>query len=217
MVWYLLLAHFLGDFVLQNDWMVRKRDDLRILSLHAGIHFLLMLLLVGAARTVVWPYLLLLALAHLVQDRIKNNLTNKRPDLIRVSFVIDQFLHFFAIGIVVWVLQDVLGLLPTTEKPVWVMIAIAYLFVTYIWFITERLFNLSDRDYLQNINTTKYSRMLSRGGLVSLFLVIQAWKTSGLAIVLSNPYTQTKFRRRALLTDISVSLFAIFFLFWALG
>jgi hypothetical protein len=197
--------------------MVRKRDDLRILSLHAGIHFLLMLLLVGAARTVVSPYLLLLALAHLVQDRIKNNLTNKRPDLIRVSFVIDQFLHFFAIGIVVWVLQDVLGLLPTTEKPVWVMIAIAYLFVTYIWFITERLFNLSDRDYLQNINTTKYSRMLSRGGLVSLFLVIQAWKTSGLAIVLSNPYTQTKFRRRALLTDISVSLFAIFFLFWALG
>jgi hypothetical protein len=217
MFWNLVLAHMLGDFVLQTDWMVRKRDNLWVLSLHAGVHFLLMLLLVGAARMAAWPYLLLLALAHLVQDRIKNNLTNKRPDLIRVSFVIDQFLHFLAIGIVVWLLRGVNGSFPITEKPIWVMIAIAYVFVTFVWFITERLFNLSDSDYLQNINTTKYSRMLSRGALISLFLVIQAWTTSGLALVLSNPYAQKEFRRRALLTDISVSLFAILFLAWALG
>ncbi|MFN2232998.1 MAG: DUF3307 domain-containing protein [Anaerolineales bacterium] len=217
MFWNLVLAHMLGDFVLQTDWIVRKRDNLWVLSLHAGIHFLLMFLLVGVARTVVWPYLLLLAFAHLAQDRIKNTITNKRPDLIRVSFVIDQFIHFFTIGIVIWLLQNMLGLLPTTQKIVWVMIAIAYLFVTYVWFITERLFNLSDIDYLQNLNITKYSRMLSRGALVSLFLVIQAWTTSGLTLVLSNPYAQTKFRRRALLTDFSVSLFAILFLAWALG
>jgi hypothetical protein len=217
MVWYLLLAHFLGDFVFQTDWMVRKRDNLWFLSLHAGIHFLVMFLLVGPYRTVVWPYLLLLAFIHLVQDRIKNSLVNKRPDWIRVSFVVDQFLHFFAIGMVVWYLQDVIGLLPTMGRPVWAIIAIAYLLVTYVWFITERLFNLSEPDYLNNLNTTKYSRMLSRGALVSLFLVIQAWTTSGLALVLSNPYAQKEFRRRALLTDISVSLFAILFLAWALG
>ena len=217
MVWYLLLAHFLGDFVLQTDWMVRKRDNLWFLSLHAFIHFLLMLLLVGSYRSVVWPYLLLLAFIHLVQDRIKNNLLNKRPDWLRVTFVIDQFLHYFAIVFVVWLLQDVIGSVSAMEKPVWVIVAIAYLFVTYVWFISERLFNLSDTDYLQNINTTKYSRMVSRGGLVSLFLVIQAWTASGLAMVLLNPYAQTKFRRRALLTDISVSLFAILFLVWALG
>lgn len=217
MVWYLLLAHFLGDFVLQTDWMVRKRDNIWFLSLHAGIHFLLMFLLVGPYRTVIWPYLLFLAFIHLVQDRIKNTLVNNRPDWLRLTFVIDQFIHYFAIGAVVWLLQDVIGLLPTTEKPVWVIVAITYLLVTYVWFITERLFNLSDTDYLENINTTKYSRMLSRGGLVSIFLVIQAWMTSGLAMVLANPYAQTKFRRRALMTDISVSLFAIGFLVWALG
>jgi hypothetical protein len=217
MFWYLLLAHFLGDFVLQNDWLVRKRDNIWFLSLHASIHFLLMILLVGSYRIVIWPYLLLLAFIHLVQDRIKNNLVNKRPDWLRVSFVIDQFIHYIAIGVVVWLLQDVIGLLPTIENPVWVIVAIAYLLVTYVWFITERLFNLSDTDYLENINTTKYSRMLARAGLVSIFLVIQAWMTSGLAMVLSNPYAQGKFRRRALLTDISVSLFAILFLVWALG
>jgi hypothetical protein len=134
-----------------------------------------------------------------------------------VSFVIDQFIHYLVIGVVVWLLQDVIELLPTTENPVWVIVAITYLLVTFVWFITERLFNLSDTDYLENINTTKYSRMLSRAGLVSIFLVIQAWMTSGLAMVLSNPYAQGKFRRRALLTDISVSLFAILFLVWALG
>jgi hypothetical protein len=217
MVWYLLLAHFLGDFVLQTDGMVRMRDKLWFSSLHAGIHFLLMFLLAGPYRLLVWPYLLLLAFLHFIQDRIKNSIVNRRPDWLRVSFVIDQFLHYLTIGVVVWLLQDVIGLLPTMEKPVWVIIAIVYLLVTYVWFITERVFYLSDTDYLQNINTTKYSRMLSRGGLVSIFLVIQAWMTSGLAMVLSNPYAQTKFRRRALLTDISVSLFAILFLAWALG
>ena len=217
MFWYLLLAHFLGDFVLQTDRMVRMRDKLWFSSLHAGIHFLLMFLLAGPYRMLIWPYLLLLAFLHFVQDRIKSSIVNRRPDWLRVSFVIDQFIHYIIIGVVVWLLQDVIGLLPKTEKPVWAIVAIAYLLVTYVWFITERIFYLSDTDYLQNINTTKYSRMLSRGGLVSLFLVIQAWTASGLAMVISNPYAQTKFRRRALLTDMSVSLFTILFLVWTLA
>jgi hypothetical protein len=217
MFWYLLLAHFLGDFVLQTDRMVRMRDKLWFSSLHAGIHFLLMFLLAGSNRMLVWPYLLLLALLHFVQDRIKNSIVNRRPDWLRVSFVIDQFLHYLTIGGVVWLLQDVIGLFPKTEKPVWAIVVIAYILVTYVWFITERLFNLSNSDFLEEINATKYSRMLVRGGLVSLFLVIQAWTTSGLAMVFSNPYAQTKFRRRALLTDMSVSLFAIIFLAWALS
>lgn len=217
MFWYLLLAHFLGDFVLQTDRMVRMRDKLWFSSLHAGIHFLLMFLLAGSNRMLVWPYLLLLAFLHFVQDRIKNSIVNRRPDWLRVSFVIDQFLHYLTIWGVVWLLQDVLGLIPSVENPTWVVVTISYILVTYVWFITERLFYLSDTDYLQNINSTKYSRMLVRGGLVSLFLVIQAWTASGLAMVLSNPYVQTKFRRRALLTDMSVSLFAILFLVWTLG
>ncbi len=216
MVWYLLLAHFLGDFVFQTDWMVRRRDNLWVLTLHAGIHFVLMLLMVGLVRPGIWPYLLLLAFVHLTQDRIKNNITNKRPDWIKVSFIIDQALHYAAIWALVWWIQQVNGPFPVLEKPVWVIVAITYLFVTYVWFIIERIFNLSNVDYLKNINNTKYLRMLIRAGLISLFLLIRVWTTSGLAIVLSNPYAQKKFGRRALLTDISISLFAIIFLFLTL-
>jgi len=217
MVWYLLFAHFLGDFVFQTDWMVRRRDNIWVLTLHAGIHFALMLLLVGPSRSIIWPYLLLLALIHLSQDRIKNNLTNKRPDWIKAAFVIDQALHYAAIWALVWWIQQVIGPLPIQEKPVLVIVAITYLFISYVWFIIERIFSLSNADYLQNISNTKYPRMLIRVGLVSLFLLIRTWATSGLAIVLSNPYGQKKFGQRALLTDISVSLFAMIFLFLALG
>lgn len=217
MAWYLLLAHILGDFVLQTDWMVRRRDDLRVLSLHAGIHFALMFLLAGPSRSGIWPYLLLLALEHLVQDRIKNTITNKRPDWTRAAFIIDQAIHITAIWSVVWWIEQVIGPLPLQEKPTWVLIVITYLFVTFVWFVIERLFNLTNADYLENINNTKYSRMLTRTGMVSLFLIIQAWTTSGFALVLSNPYAHKKFRQRALMTDIGISLFAIFFLSWALG
>jgi hypothetical protein len=217
MVWYLVLAHLLGDFVLQTDWMVRRRDDLRVLTLHAGIHFALMVLLIGSLRSVIWPYLLLLALIHLGQDRIKNNITNQRPDWTKPFFVIDQALHFAVIFLLVWWFQKESGLLPIPGKHELVMIAIAFLFISYVWFIVERIFNLSNTDYLQDLNSTKFPRMLTRVGLVSLFLLIQVWFTSGMAVVFSNPYPQKKFRQRAVLTDISVSLFAIFFLSWALG
>jgi hypothetical protein len=216
MVWTLLLAHLIGDFVLQTDWMVRRRDNLWVLSLHAGIHFVLMFLFVGAFRSVLWPYLLLLAAMHLGQDRIKNNLTNKRPDLIRISFIIDQVLHLLAILILVWWLEGMGNPLFILEKPVWAILAVTYLFVTYVWFISERVLNHTNMGYLQSINNSKISRMLIRTGFVSLFLLIQIWGAAAFASVLPNPYSQKEFRQRALLTDISVSLFAIIFLVWAL-
>jgi hypothetical protein len=217
MVWNLLLAHFLGDFVLQNDWMVRNRDKLWVLTLHGVIHFVLMFLLVGQPRSVIWPYLLLIALIHISQDRIKNNLTNKRPNWIGVAFIIDQVLHYAAIWVIAGWLQRLVGSFSLLEKPIWVMVAIVYLFVTYVWFISERVLNLSNTDYIQSVNNTKFARMLTRGGLISLFLLVRTWTASGLAIVLSNPYPTSKFRQRALLTDVSVSLLAMIFLFWALG
>jgi hypothetical protein len=217
MVWNLLLAHFLGDFVLQTDWMVRRRDNLWVLTLHGVIHFVLMFLIIGQVRSVIWPYLLLIALIHISQDRIKNNLTNKRPDWIGVVFIIDQVLHYAAIWTIVWWLQRLAGSFSIPEKPLWVMVGIVYLFVSYVWFISERVLNISNSDYLQSINNTKFARMLARVGLISLFLLVRTWTTAGLAIVFSNPYPTSKFRQRALLTDVSVSLLAMIFLFWALA
>jgi hypothetical protein len=217
MVWNLLLAHFLGDFVFQTDWMVRMRDKLWVLTLHASIHFVLMFLIVGQFRSVIWPYLLLIAVIHLSQDGLKNYLNKQKPSWTRPLFIIDQALHYIVIGAVVWWLQGLEGSISTPEKPVWVIVVIVYLLVTRVWFISERIFYFTHSDYVESINNTKNSRMLARAGLLSLFLVVRNMAPTGLALVLSNPYPISKFRQRALLTDISVSLLAMIFLFWALG
>jgi len=216
MFWNLLLAHFLGDFVFQTDWMVKNRDNLWVLTLHASIHFVMMFILAVTMRSVIWPYLLLIATLHWIQDRIKNNITNKRPNWIGMGFIIDQVIHFAVIWVVIWLFQTGTGLVDSPEKPIWVMVAIAYVCVTYVWFVIERIFNLANLDYLQNINITKFPRMFSRASLISLFLLFWNWATTGLAIVVPNPYPQSKFRQRAVITDVSVSVLAMVFLFWAL-
>jgi hypothetical protein len=215
MVWYLLLAHFLGDFLFQNEWMVRNRHKLWVLSLHASIHLALMVLLVGQPRSTIWPYLLLIALMHFSQDRIKIILIKKHPDWTRIAFIVDQALHYATLWAVSSWFQRAAGPFSVPEKPVWVIVAIIYLTVTFVWFISERVFNLSNVDYLVSINNTKFPRMLTRAGLVSLFLLVRNWSLPGLAIMLPNPYPQSKFRQRAVLTDVSVSILAAIFLFWA--
>lgn len=216
MVWNLLLAHFLGDFVFQTDWMVKHRDNLWVLSLHAFIHFVLMVVLVGQLRLEFWPYLVLIAILHLIQDRIKNTITNKRSDWIGRGFVIDQFFHFATIWFVTWWFQQNTDMVATTEKPYWAIIGVTYICVTFVWFITERIFNLSNVDYLQFVNNSKISRMVSRASLISISLLVWRWAVPALAITLTNPYPRSQYRRRAVLTDVSVSLVAMIFLFWAL-
>ena len=68
MFWNLLLAHLIGDFLLQTEWMVRNRDKFWVLTLHASTHLMLMLVLIGKARSEYWPLLSLIAVIHLVQD-----------------------------------------------------------------------------------------------------------------------------------------------------
>lgn len=215
-IWNLVLAHLLGDYVFQTDWMVSKRDNLWVLCMHAGIHFITMVILVGQARSAVWPFLLLIAVMHLLQDRVKNNIVNVRPAWIRTAYVIDQVLHLIIIwAVVVWI-QNLPGQLVTPEKPAGFVVIIAYLFATQVWYISERLFNRSNSDYLENLNNTRFPRMLSRSALISLFLLVWVWAGPKLAVVFSNPYPNTRFRQRAILTDVSISLVVMLFLFWSL-
>ena len=217
MFWTLLLAHFVGDFVLQTDWMVKKRDSFWVLASHAMIHFMIMFLLVGWVRSAIWPYLLMIAAWHFIQDRIKINVTKKRPASIALSFFVDQGVHMLVIWAVIGLYQEVSGEIAAAGKPAGVMIALAFVFVTFVWFITERIFNTSNSAYLMDINQTKYPRMLSRAGLVSVFLLFWHWTAAGLSLWVLNPYPRSKFRRRAVLTDGGVSLLAMIFLYWALS
>ncbi len=217
MFWNLLLAHLIGDFLLQTEWMVQNRKKFWVLTLHVSIHLGLMLLLIGESRTEYWSLITLLALIHMGQDSLKITLVQKKPGWSVAAFILDQILHLVIIGVFTWGFKMGGETLFMSQKTFWVMIAIAFLFVTYVWYISERVFYRSKPDYVLNINDTKFSRMITRAGLVSAFLLVRSWAFPSLAMVLTNPYTSSKYRQRASLTDVSVSVFAMIFLFWALG
>jgi Protein of unknown function (DUF3307) len=217
MFYLLILSHFLGDFPLQPNWMARRKSEFWVLSLHVSIHFVLMFLLVGKIRYIIWPQLLLLVLVHMGQDRLKISLTKLWPALRVHFFFIDQFLHYFALlGLVIW-LQIINPNLIKTQPQFWVVLAIAYLVVTFTWYIIEQVIYQADNEYLKYIQKTKISRMLARGGLVSLFIFLRSAVLPNLAFVLSPPYPPSKYRKRALLSDLSISLFVIIFLFVSPG
>ncbi|NIR63072.1 MAG: hypothetical protein GWO08_15015, partial [Gammaproteobacteria bacterium] len=152
----------------------------------------------------------------MIQDRVKNNITNKRPNWIAPGFIIDQMMHFIVIWSAVGLFFLTTDSIAGTDAPLWVMIALAYVCITFVWFVIERILNLSNSEYLQSINKTKFPRMLSRAGLVSVYLLIWNWTTAGFSLFISSPYPRSKFRQRAVVTDVSVSLIAMIFLYWAL-
>ncbi|MBO9618593.1 MAG: DUF3307 domain-containing protein [Niabella sp.] len=89
----LLLAHLLGDFVLQpTNWVEekeRKRYKSPKLYLHALIHFGLILLVTMDVQYL--PLAALITLSHLLIDMAKLQFQNKKNQ--RILFIADQVLH----------------------------------------------------------------------------------------------------------------------------
>ncbi|MFB5944335.1 DUF3307 domain-containing protein [Albibacterium profundi] len=99
----LLLAHLLGDFVLQPSKWAKAKEELKIkayqLYLHIGIHFILILLLIWDWEF--WPWALIIASSHLIIDSLKIYL--QKPGNARTLFFADQLLHLLVI-VVIWFL-----------------------------------------------------------------------------------------------------------------
>jgi len=94
----LLLAHLLGDFLLQpNSWVADKelkKHKSVYLYKHIAIHGLLALLL--SASFSFWPYALLLAGLHGLIDWLK--LRFQKEQTKRAWFILDQLLHLVVIA-----------------------------------------------------------------------------------------------------------------------
>ena len=97
----LLLAHLIGDFLLQpNKWVLdkeKKQEKSIYLYLHVALHFVLMLVFVGQKDFLF--YALLLALSHGIIDLIKLKFQKNKTK--RYWFLTDQLLHLIFIFIVV--------------------------------------------------------------------------------------------------------------------
>jgi hypothetical protein len=217
--WHLFLAHLLADYPLQPYWIVLHKDRWWVLGLHVATHFLVTFVLVGAARTVVWPYILLLALIHYLLDRLKIASSRWWPSWVILPYAIDQALHLMLLA---WITSLMLrqvtpGTLPLGS--IWVIYAIAYLLVTHVWFVSERILAYADREYREKVNETAWPRMLARAGILSLALV--GWNAlapprfAGVSPVWW-PYRPDGYRRRELFTDVSVSLGGLIFIWLAL-
>jgi hypothetical protein len=96
----LLLAHLLGDFLLQpTSWVddkEKKKHKSYYLYIHTFLHGLLAWLLVGT-KDFVW-FAVLLAISHGCIDLLKLQFQTKKTK--RIWFSIDQILHLVVIGFI---------------------------------------------------------------------------------------------------------------------
>lgn len=218
MFWALFLSHLLGDYPLQPMWLVRSKSKIWGLALHAGIHFLTLLLLVGAARSSVWPQITALAAFHFLVDVGKYRLVLARPRWVVVPYFVDQAIHIVSIVLTAaWIEQvapDAVGLL---DMPAAVALS-GMLIATHVWFVTEKTVAHSDPGYHQEVMSSVWPRMLVRGVLLTGFLTL----ATGTAIfgplaALQLPYRKDTNWRRALVTDVLVAALVAAFVRLALS
>ncbi|MBX2951729.1 MAG: DUF3307 domain-containing protein [Leadbetterella sp.] len=98
----LVLAHLLGDFVLQPARWIRDRNKHRFRSpalyYHVGVHILSMLVVMGLNCRYL-AAMGIISVSHLIIDGFKASLHGKYND--RLLFLTDQALHLLVIGGVV--------------------------------------------------------------------------------------------------------------------
>ncbi|WP_026716214.1 DUF3307 domain-containing protein [Flavobacterium gelidilacus] len=118
----LLLAHLIGDFILQpNKWVSdkeKKKEKSMYLYIHTALHLLLMLLFVAEADFIV--YGILLAVSHGIIDLLKLKFQKKKTK--RIWFSIDQLLHLIMIFIIVLTYNNTSIDFQNIDNRIWILI-----------------------------------------------------------------------------------------------
>ncbi len=125
----LILAHLVGDFVLQTRWVVKRKRKLDGLALHVGLVGLAMLPVTWSHLGRWWPWLLLIMLVHGLIDWAKIRLEPRLPLPPIVPFLADQALHVLTLAAVLALSGDLGVGLPWEQEPAW-WIASVYLLGT---------------------------------------------------------------------------------------
>lgn len=180
----LLLAHILGDFVLQPDrWIQNKRQRKHrsiSLYLHLGIHALALLLLLQFDLTY-WAGMMVILLTHFIIDLSKLNLENRINN--NLLFFIDQAAHGLVLVGVVFFYHPFGINTAILYSPASLLLLLSFFSVTSVSAIIMRL--LMNRWQLPEDNEEdslpkagKYIGMLERL-LVFSFIVLQQWAAIG--------------------------------------
>ncbi|MEY8782030.1 DUF3307 domain-containing protein [Allomuricauda sp. XS_ASV26] len=186
----LLLAHFMGDFVLQpGHWVedkLEKKGRSKYLYFHIGIHALVLLLLfqfknIGA--------ILIIVASHYLIDLGKLSLTNSKN--YRWLFVVDQFLHLLVLGIILyWAHPFPIDYAHLFDERTLLLIT----FLAFVTFVSGIIMRMLLAPYINEVaktddpneggslkNAGTYIGMLERL-FVFGFILMQQWAAIGLLI-----------------------------------
>ncbi|MEG9328270.1 DUF3307 domain-containing protein [Salinimicrobium catena] len=180
----LLLAHILGDFVLQPDRWIRDKRQRKIRSaslyLHLGVHALALLLLLQFDLTY-WLGLLVILVTHFLIDLGKLHLEGRYNN--NLLFLLDQLAHVLVLCGVVYFYYPFEINTGFIFSPASLLLLLSILSVTSVSAIAMRL--LMDRWQLPEDNEEdslpkagKFIGMLERL-LVFGFIVLQQWAAIG--------------------------------------
>ena len=182
-----LIAHVVGDFVLQPDKWVRDKELRKIKSPYLYYHIVVHLLSLLVLFRFEWKYLpvlLIIVISHFIIDLIKLYL--KGTINAKLLFLVDQLLHIIVIGLVVFYYEPYkidIDLLFSEKSLILIFAVLCVTFVSSIimkmimnkWVLTED----SSGDSLEDAG--KYIGLIERI-LVFVFIVIGQWAAIGLLI-----------------------------------
>lgn len=97
----IILAHLIGDFILQPTSWVQDKEQKKVRSKYLLYHFLihLVLPLVLILKVKFIPYALVLALIHIAIDLLKLYFQKQKTK--RIWYLVDQLLHLLSIFLIV--------------------------------------------------------------------------------------------------------------------
>ncbi|WP_350285897.1 DUF3307 domain-containing protein [uncultured Croceitalea sp.] len=179
----LVLAHLMGDFLLQPDQWVNhkkeKREKSKYLYWHITVHALLLVLVLQFDLSY-WFGILSLIVSHYVIDLLKLYLNRKVNS--QLLFFADQILHFAVIAGVVcyyYPFQLSLGIL---YSPASLLLITAVLLTTYVTSIVMKVLLSTWRIKSKKTNRAgKYIGMLERL-FIFFFILLDYWEGIGFLI-----------------------------------
>jgi hypothetical protein len=211
--WKLLLAHLLADFPLQPYILVQRKSDPGFFLTHLFIQFIAMVVLLRPLTGQVVLVLLVITLFHGLLDRAKPRFTGKLGISGVGAYFLDQFLHLLSLALAAFVLSKLMPAAAGVQVEAWVIQALALVFSTYVWSITERVLAEENPSWLRELLDFQRQRVLLRTlPVASLILWHYAGGMAGLTSAWLFPYARLRYWRRAVVADALVVLGACGFM-----
>ncbi|MDP5062744.1 MAG: DUF3307 domain-containing protein [Maribacter sp.] len=196
----LVLAHLIGDFVLQpTRWVLHKQSNKitsKFLYAHVLLHFALYMLFLWDLS--LWKIALMVTVAHFGIDVLKlytNTLFKNKS----IPFFIDQLLHILVIYSCAFYADLYEHTLSLFENLDWYLVT-AIVFVTYpaaiiMGMILEGMSNQIETDHKSLPNAGKYIGIIERL-FVLIFIVIGRWEVIGLLIAAKSVFRFNDLKER---------------------